>query len=622
MGRDDPGRPSSSFGNLDGSTLPEGHVLQEFVIEGVLGIGGFGIVYRARDTRLQRAVALKEYMPAMVATRRSDLVVTALSQREQPTFDTGLRSFVNEAQLLASFDHPSLVKVYRFWEGNGTAYMVMPLYRGVTLKAWLRGRTARPDQVWLLSLLRPLTYALEQLHDAQPCCLHRDVAPDNILLLGAEASGPASTVQPLLLDFGAARRVIADMTHNLTVFLKPGYAPIEQYGQEGTLKQGPWTDVYALCAVLYACITGRAPMASADRVLSDDLVPAVQAGAGRYGPAFLAAIDAGLSVRPERRPQSMPALRALFDDASDVPTLMPVAGALGEATEVLPARERADAATLFEPRRAPRRRAAGAAVAALVVLVVLGAGAAWWAMRRPSAPPLAGGKADHTAATASAAAPGGIASGTVVATPSASEAGGVPAVASGVASGVAPDATGAQPFSVMAALQDIVAHGDPNIQVTVDVDPRPLVIGRDALRFRVRSSVDGHVYVFSGGTDKRAFHLLFPNRLDGANRIAAGVALTLPRKSWEISAEGPAGINHLVVLVSPHLREFSHAGLRQTDEPIPEFDLGVAERLWQQRVAGTSPYVGTPECAPRGCRDSFGAVLLAVQEVAAGEPRR
>ncbi|MBE7416218.1 MAG: DUF4384 domain-containing protein [Ideonella sp.] len=615
MGQHDPGRPSSSFGNLDGSTLPEGHALQEFVIEGVLGIGGFGIVYRARDTRLQRAVALKEYMPSMVATRRSDLVVTALSGREQPTFDTGLRSFVNEAQLLASFDHPSLVKVYRFWEGNGTAYMVMPLYQGVTLKAWLRSQPVRPDQAWLLSLLRPLTFALEQLHNAQPCCLHRDVAPDNILLLGAALAGPTAAAQPLLLDFGAARRVIADMTHNLTVFLKPGYAPIEQYGAETAMKQGPWTDVYALAAVMYACITGRAPLAAADRVLADDLVPAVQAGAGRYERAFLAAIDAGLSVRPEQRPQSMQAFRELFDD--DAPTVAPAvaaaADALGAATELLPRPVPADAATRLEPRHAPDRRAAAALAAAVLVAV---AGTAWWTMRGTpdrragaDAPgrSASAGPAASVLAQASDRAASGAASGLPLPVEAAASAQLLPT---------------AEPFSVMAALDDIVAHSDPNVQVTVEADPRVLVIGRDALRFRVRSNIAGHVYVFSGGTDKRSFHLLFPNRIDGSNRIAADAELMLPRKSWQISAEGPAGTNHLVVLVSPHLRNLSRAGLRQTGEPIPEFDLALAERLWRQRGAGASPFVGTAECVPRGCVDRFGAALLAVQEVAGDAPQR
>src|SRR5262245_32836173 len=125
-----PDYDSTLSGTAIGPALPAGHAVQEFVIEGVLGIGGFGIVYLARDTRMERRVAFKEYMPSTLATRASDLSVSARSAWERQTFDVGLRSFVNEAQLLASFDHPSLVKVYRFWQDNGTAYMVMPLYKG------------------------------------------------------------------------------------------------------------------------------------------------------------------------------------------------------------------------------------------------------------------------------------------------------------------------------------------------------------------------------------------------------------------------------------------------------------------------------------------------------------
>ena len=171
------------------------------------------------------------------------------------------------------------------------------------------------------ALLYPLTDALEQLHRAEPCCLHRDVAPDNILLLGSSSRTDTgvwpTAVRPLLLDFGAARLVIGDMTQSLTVFLKHGYAPVEQYGETMSMKQGPWTDVYALSAVLYTCVTGRAPVASVDRILADDMVPATLVGAGRYSARFLAAIDAGLQVRPEQRPQSMRELRALFVDSQD-----------------------------------------------------------------------------------------------------------------------------------------------------------------------------------------------------------------------------------------------------------------------------------------------------------------
>ncbi|HZE90520.1 MAG TPA: serine/threonine-protein kinase, partial [Rhizobacter sp.] len=305
--------------NHGGSSLPLGHRLQEYVIEGLIGEGGFGIVYLARDTQLGRVVALKEYMPSSLATRGTHHEVSVRSQRHRETFDLGLRSFVNEAQLLASFDHPSLVKVYRFWEQNGTAYMVMPYYQGPTLKQWLVENGATPDEAWLRGLLYQLIDALELMHHER--CYHRDIAPDNVLLLqqGATQLGSPLAMRAVLLDFGAARRVIGDATQALTVILKSGYAPIEQYAESTSMKQGAWTDVYALSAVMYAAITGKAPLPSVSRMVSDDLVPAQDIAAGRYSPQFLAAIDAGLAVRPDQRPQDMAALRALFSTGASQP---------------------------------------------------------------------------------------------------------------------------------------------------------------------------------------------------------------------------------------------------------------------------------------------------------------
>ena len=282
------------------NALPIGTRIGEFEIAALIGIGGFGIVYLALDHSLDRKVALKEYMPSALAQRdpaASSVVVK--SQRHAETFDAGMRSFINEARLLAQFDHPSLVKVYRFWEQNGTAYMVMPFYEGLTLKETLRRRGVAPEELWLESLLSQLLDALEIIHARQ--CYHRDIAPDNILML------PGDT--PLLLDFGAARRVIGDMTQALTVILKPGYAPIEQYAEAPNMRQGPWTDIYALASVVYFAIVGRPPVPSVARVMSDPLEPLAVNAAGRYSDTFLRAIDSALAVRPEDRPQDVAAFR-------------------------------------------------------------------------------------------------------------------------------------------------------------------------------------------------------------------------------------------------------------------------------------------------------------------------
>lgn len=297
-----------------GSELRAGHQLQEFIVERLLGVGGYSCVYLARDTRLDRRVALKEYLPATLAARAPDGTVGARLPRFEAFYEKGLQGFLNEARLLGSFDHPSLVKVYRFWAEAGTAYMVMPYYEGITLKKWLTDLGTTPSERWLRELADPLMAALGAMHEQR--CYHRDVAPDNVLMLyDRKAAGSYLEQQPrpVLLDFGAARRVIGDATQQLTAILKSGYSPVEQYEGEESLRQGPWTDVYALCAVLYTAITGKAPGSSVARVVRDEMVPASVAGQGRYSASFLAAIDAGLSVRPEQRPQSMQALRALMD---------------------------------------------------------------------------------------------------------------------------------------------------------------------------------------------------------------------------------------------------------------------------------------------------------------------
>ena len=283
------------------SSLPGGTRLREFEVERVVGEGGFSIVYAAVDVNLRRRVALKEYMPTSLARRRDDRTVQPRSERDSETFDLGRRSFINEARLLARFDHPALVKVHQFWEENGTAYMVMPLYQGRTLKHWLKELGRPPTEEELKDLIAPLLEALEHLHAEN--VFHRDVAPDNILLL--------DDGKPVLLDFGAARQVLADSNKALTAILKPSYAPIEQYADMAQLRQGPWTDIYALCAVLYFAMTGAAPPSAVARSIIDKMAPATKAGVDRYSAPFLRAIDAGLAVRPEGRPQSVKQFREL-----------------------------------------------------------------------------------------------------------------------------------------------------------------------------------------------------------------------------------------------------------------------------------------------------------------------
>jgi serine/threonine protein kinase len=290
--------PSSHDGH---DTLPTGTRLHEFEVLSVLGVGGFGIVYLAMDHSLQRQVAIKEYMPTALAVRADGEIVSLRSASHAETFEMGLQSFINEARLLAQFDHPSLVKVYRHWEGHGTAYMAMQYYPGSTLKDARRAMARAPDEAWLRSVIEPLLGALEVLHAAD--VFHRDIAPDNILLLPDH--------RPVLLDFGAARRVIGDRTQTLTAILKPNYAPVEQYPDTG-MRQGPWTDLYALAAVARFMITGQSPPPATARVVDDEMRPLATPCATRtagVSASFLSAIDWALAVRPQDRPHSVQVFR-------------------------------------------------------------------------------------------------------------------------------------------------------------------------------------------------------------------------------------------------------------------------------------------------------------------------
>jgi serine/threonine protein kinase len=282
--------------------LAVGTRLNDFEITGVLGEGGFGIVYLAFDHSLQRTVAIKEYMPGTLAGRTADGSVTVRAERHKATFDAGLKSFINEARLLAQFDHPSLVKVYRFWEKNQTAYMAMRHYHGDTLKDIVKNRPELITEAWLKFIFKQILEALDTLYKAK--ILHRDVSPDNIIV---QKNGDA-----VLLDFGSARQIIGDMTQGLTVILKPGYAPVEQYSDDDDMQQGPWTDIYALAAVMYYAILKTPPPMAVARIVKDALLPLHQGNYPGFSAKFLMALDQGLAIQPKDRPQSMDEFRRLL----------------------------------------------------------------------------------------------------------------------------------------------------------------------------------------------------------------------------------------------------------------------------------------------------------------------
>lgn len=298
-------------GALHVDALPVGTRLGEFEILALLGVGGFGMVYRAFDHSLHRAVAIKEFMPAALVARTDDGSLLARSPADQSAFMAGLKSFVGEARLLAQFDHPSLVKVFRFWEANNTAYMVMPLYTGMTFKQARAQMRTPPPEAWLRKVLWCVLGALRELHDGQT--LHRDVSPDNLFL---QDIGP-----PVLLDLGAARHAINDRDHKHTAVLKVNYAPIEQYADgDVDLAQGPWSDLYSLAAVVHGCLCNDTPLPSTLRSIRDRMVPFSRVAktvfrqfGQEYSPAFVAAISQSLALNPRDRPQSIDAFLQIME---------------------------------------------------------------------------------------------------------------------------------------------------------------------------------------------------------------------------------------------------------------------------------------------------------------------
>ncbi len=552
-----------------GNALPPGAHLAEFELLRVLGEGGFGIVYLAQDHSLQRRVAIKEYMPSTLAMRSGPLDVVVTTDKHQAVFDAGLDSFINEARLLAQFDHPSLLKVYRFWRANGTAYMVMPFYEGHTLKETLRQMGSAPDERWLMALLASLTEALAVIHAEH--CLHRDIAPDNVLLL-------ADSGRPLLLDFGAARQVIGDATQALTAILKPGYAPVEQYAEVPSLKQGPWTDLYALCAVVYAAVMGAKPPVSVARTVSDSCVPLAQAAAGRYSDRFLRAIDAGLSVRPDGRPQSVQAFRQALG-LHDLP-----AGTVPMPPPPPPvAALRAAAATpaALAPQPLPMPKAGGMSrpvvIGGIGMAVLVLAGAAFWAGQRQQPAPAAPVQGAAVPAAAPAA------------------------------------TTRPAPFSVQGEFDRLMQARATDIEVRATSNAARLRIGKDRLGFKVTSSRDGHVYVLVGGPDGSLL-LLYPNNMAVDSRIRAGQTVSLPQPTWPLDTAEPAGPEHFAVIVSEHPRDFSHL----SQERVAWFlnlPTGAAGSALAGGHAGPgSVMAGKAQCSAAGC-DRYGAALFSVDVV-------
>lgn len=292
------------------NALRTGTQLQEYEIHAVLGQGGFGITYLAEDTNLGKRMALKEYLPRDFAARTASSTVVPNSSADEPDYRWGLARFLDEARTLARFDHSHLNKVHRFFEANGTAYLVLEYIDGQTLSTLLGKYPTVPD-AHLRRIVGEVLSGLEEVHAAG--YVHRDIKPSNIMLRG---DGSA-----VLLDFGAARQAVGQRSKSVTSILTPGYAPIEQYDTKAA-DVGPWSDLYALGMVAYRCISGGSDADLPDAVTRArtqrkggvDLTPAAEVGKGVYDAQFLKAIDWATQVNEEERPQSIAAWREAFSD--------------------------------------------------------------------------------------------------------------------------------------------------------------------------------------------------------------------------------------------------------------------------------------------------------------------
>ena len=244
--------------------LPAGTVLSEkYIIGRVIGEGGFGITYIGRDTNLDMVVAIKEYYPNGYVNRinSANYNITVTGKNNEEFFENGKKKFIREARILAKFSgNKSIVDVRDFFECNNTAYIVMEYIHGVTLSTYIKSN-GNFEATDLIQRMLPIFGALKLIH--KNGLIHRDISPDNIMIL---QDGSLK-----LMDFGAAREVNFDDKKSLSIVLKHGYAPEEQYRSKG--EQGPWTDIYAACATIYKCITGITPDESTERVYSDELQP-------------------------------------------------------------------------------------------------------------------------------------------------------------------------------------------------------------------------------------------------------------------------------------------------------------------------------------------------------------
>jgi hypothetical protein len=310
------------------SALRPGTVLSRYMLGRVLGRpGGFGITYLAFDPVLNRRLAVKELMPRELVARRPDgHSLQVHTKQDETLFQYTRESFLNEARLVAQFNHPNLVRVLDFFEANGTAYFAMEYYEGETLAEYVHRSGGRLGGDEAVRLVLPLLDALDHIHSFAEPVLHRDIKPTNIYVTGGRT--------PILLDFGAARVALGQQSQSLSAVLTPGYAPFEQYSSRGN--QGPWTDVYGCAATLYFLVTGQAPPEASLRVEEEQVQPPHRL-VPELGPALGEAIVRGLGFKPRERPATARAFADLLTGRAAAATELAPDSAVAGRTALAPA---------------------------------------------------------------------------------------------------------------------------------------------------------------------------------------------------------------------------------------------------------------------------------------------
>ncbi len=278
--------------------LPAGHTIDGYRFERQLSMGGFSIVYLATDSQGQ-PVAIKEYLPQALARREVGLLPQVKAENRE-AYQSGMMAFYEEGIALARLNHPNVVRVLNFLRANDTVYLVMRYEEGRTLHEQIRKYHGQFRESFVRGVFARLLSGLREVHANK--LLHLDIKPSNIYL--------RTDGSPVLIDFGAARQALTQTDPELRPTYTPGYAAPEQYGNQPG--QGPWTDVYAVGASMYACLAAAAPQPADLRLINDLLVPATQRWAGRYSPELLNTIDQCMRLDPLERPQSAFALQRLL----------------------------------------------------------------------------------------------------------------------------------------------------------------------------------------------------------------------------------------------------------------------------------------------------------------------